>query len=210
MFLHVVLHCVSPCRAAKQRFDEDEEFKVRAREAVTRLQVRAHTPGTRASVQASSRKQLRLWQSLQQRSAPASGRCSSSSALCEALLYQQVQVRICRKRAVSSAVASKGHFYCALQCINIQRLCQQTFEADREADPRMCATALVPCPWSACSLAMRSALLHGAASVQLAARSSRPSTTGWALHSMSAASHSTTQCSRVRRGGGAAAVGTGA
>lgn len=31
---------VSPLRAAKQRFDEDEEFKTRAREAVTRLQVR--------------------------------------------------------------------------------------------------------------------------------------------------------------------------
>jgi hypothetical protein len=41
MFPHVVLDCVPSRRAAKQRFDEDEEFKVRAREAVTRLQVGA-------------------------------------------------------------------------------------------------------------------------------------------------------------------------
>jgi hypothetical protein len=37
MCLHAV--CVRCCRAAKKRFDDEEDFKVRAREAVTRLQV---------------------------------------------------------------------------------------------------------------------------------------------------------------------------
>lgn len=37
-------------RAAKQRFDEDEAFKVRAREAVTRLQVRGKGLGPHSSL----------------------------------------------------------------------------------------------------------------------------------------------------------------
>jgi hypothetical protein len=35
-----MLFRVCGCRAAKKRFDDEEDFKVRAREAVTRLQVR--------------------------------------------------------------------------------------------------------------------------------------------------------------------------
>lgn len=40
----LLLLLLSLFRAAKQRFDEDEEFKTRAREGVTRLQVRGEGP----------------------------------------------------------------------------------------------------------------------------------------------------------------------
>jgi hypothetical protein len=46
MWLHAVWPCC--CRAAKKRFDDEEDFKLRAREAVTRLQVSCRRPAANA------------------------------------------------------------------------------------------------------------------------------------------------------------------